>query len=219
MKKTILYTALFLAALTTQAQYMQDVNGKPLMSGKYMDIVGSPYLFENWTKGEVTLDNGKNHKDLDLKYDQIEGIVFFKGKNGADLGFTSTVKSFILYPNNVAMSFIMVPEIKEKEAEKDPYFEVLSDGKKVKFLKKTMKVIREGSGYGSATVTKKFSENTAYYLLKTDSTYTKVKKDKKAITSILNDKSAEVEQYIKDNKTNFKEDASIAALVNYYNTL
>ncbi len=219
MKKTILYVALFLASITSQAQYMQDVNGKPLTSGKYVDVVGTPYLFENWTKGEVTLDNGKNHKDLDLKYDQIEGIVFFKGKNGADLGFTTPVKSFILYPNNAAMSFILVPEIKEKEAEKDPYFEVLSDGKKVKLLKKTMKVIREGNSYGSATVTKKFSENIAYYLLKADGTYTKIKKDKKSIAGALSDKSAEVEQYIKDNKTNFKEDSSVAAVVGYYNTL
>lgn len=219
MKKTILCITLFLAALATHAQYMQDVNSKPLLGGKYVDIVGSPYLFENWTKGEVTLSNGKNHKDLDLKYDQIEGIVFFKGKNGADLGFTDPVKSFILYPNNVAMSFIQVPEIKEKEAEKDPYFEVLSDGKKVKFLKKTMKVIREGNAYGSATLTKKFAENTAYYILKADGTYTKIKKDKKSITSALSDKSAEVEQYMKDNKTNFKEDTSVAAVIDYYNTL
>ncbi len=217
MKKIILYISVFLACLTTKAQYMQDVNGKPLMSGKYVDVVGTPYLFENWTKGEVTLTDGKIHKDLDLKYDQLEGIVFFKGKNGADLGFTSPVKSFILYPNNVAMNFILVPEI--KEVDKDPYFEVLSEGKKVKFLKKTMKVIREGKGYGSATTTRTFAENTNYYLLKADGTYTKVKKDKKAIIASLSDKSTEVEQYIKDNKTNFKEDASVAAVINYYNTL
>ncbi|MBA4851890.1 hypothetical protein [Emticicia sp. BO119] len=217
MKKTILYVVLFLIAFTARAQYMQDVNGKPLMAGKYVDVVGTPYLFENWTKGEVTLSDGKNYKDLDLKYDQIEGIVFFKGKNGADLGFTSPVKSFILYPNNIAMSFIEVPWI--KEVDKDPYFELLNDGKKVKFLKKTMKVIREGKAYGSATTTKTFSENTAYYLLKADGNYAKIKKDKKALLGVLNDKSAELEQYIKDKKTNFKEDASVAALVEYYNTL
>lgn len=217
MKKTILSVALFLFALTTQAQYMQDVNGKPLLAGKYVDVVGSPYLFETWTKGEVTLENGKNHKDLDLKYDQIEGIVFFRGKNGADMGFTSIVKSFILYPNNVAMSFTQVPEI--KETEKDPYFEVLSDGKKVKYLKKTKKVIREGKAYGSATGTRTFSENTTYYLLRADGTYTKLKKDKKALIAAFSDKSAEIEQYIQDNKTNFKEDVSVAAVVNYYNTL
>jgi hypothetical protein len=219
MKNTFLCLSLFLVTLVTQAQYVQDVNGKPLLGGKYVDVVGSPYLFDNWAKGEVTLSNGKNHKDLDLKYDQIEGIVFFRGKNGADMGFTSTVKSFILYPNNVAMSFIQVPEIKEKEAEKDPYFEVLSDGKKVKLLKKTMKVIREGNSYGSATMTKKFSENIAYYLLKADGSYTKIKKDKKAIISALSDKSVEIEQFIKDNKTNFKEDSSVAVVVDYYNTL
>lgn len=217
MKKTILYISLFITCLTAHAQYMQDVNGKPLMSGKYVDVVGTPYLFENWNKGEVTLADGKVYKDLDLKYDQVEGIVFFKGKNGADLGFTSIVKSFILYPNNVAINFIMVPEI--KESEKDPYFEVLSDGKKVKFLKKTVKVIREGKGYGSATTTRTFGENTSYYLLKADGSYTKVKKDKKAIIAALSDKSAEVEQFIKDNKTSFKEDAAVAAIVNYYNTL
>ena len=218
MKKTILCISLFISCLTTQAQYyMQDVSGKPLLTSKYVDIVGTPYIFENWTKGEVTLSNDKTYKDLDLKYDQVEGIVFFKAKNGADMGFTSIVKSFTLYPNNGAMSFIMVPEI--KEVEKDPYFEVLSDGKKVKFLKKTKKSIRESRSYNSASATRSFGENTNYYFLKADGTYTKVKKDKKAIIAALNDKSTEVEQYIKDNKTNFKDDASIAALVTYYNTL
>jgi hypothetical protein len=218
MNKTILCVSLFFACLTAQAQYyMQDVSGKPLLTSKYVDVVGTPYIFENWTKGEVILADGKAHKDLDLKYDQVEGIVFFKGKNGADLGFTSLVKSFIIYPNNVAMSFITVPEI--KETERDPYFEVLSDGKKVKFLKKTQKIIRESKGYNSASITRTFGENTNYYLVKSDGTYTKVKRDKKAIIAALSDKSTEVEQYIKDNKTNFKEDASVAAVVNYYNTL
>ena len=218
MNKTVLCVSLFLACLTAQAQYyMQDVSGKPLLTSKYVDVVGTPYIFENWTKGEVTLSNDKTYKDIDLKYDQVEGIVFFKGKNGADMGFTSIVKSFTLYPNNVAMSFIMVPEI--KEVEKDPYFEVLSDGKKVKFLKKTKKSIRESKGYNSASITRSFGENTNYYLVKSDGNYTKVKRDKKAIIAALSDKSTEVEQYIKDNKTNFKEDASVAAVVNYYNTL
>lgn len=217
MKKIVLCISLFITVLATQAQIMQDVNGKPLMSGKYVDIVGSPYMFEDWTKGEVTLSDGTTHKDLDLKYDQVEGVVFYKGKNGADMGFTTVVKSFMLYPNNVSMSFIQAPEI--KEVEKNAYFEVLNEGSKAKLLKRTMKAIREGKSYSSATTTRTFAENTTYYLLKADGTYIKIKKDKKALISALSDKSAEIEKYIKDNKTNFKEDASFAAVVTYYNTL
>ncbi|WP_337042970.1 hypothetical protein [Emticicia sp. 17c] len=217
MKKAFLYLSLFFACLTTQAQYMQDVNGKPLLSAKYVDVVGSPYLFETWNKGDVVLSDGTTYKELDLKYNQVDGIVFFKGKNGEDLGFTLPVKSFKLYPNNALMSFVLAPEIKDGSS--DPYFELLSDGKKVKFLKKVSKAVRESKSYGSASATKIFAENLNYYLLKADGTPLKVKKDKKGILGALSDKSAELEQYIKDNKTNFKEDASVAALVDYYNTL
>ncbi|PLK46212.1 hypothetical protein [Emticicia sp. TH156] len=217
MKKALLNLSMLFCCITAQAQYMQDVSGKPLLAGKYVDVVGTPYLFENWTKGEVILADGKAYKELDLKYDQVEGLVFFKGKKGEDLGFTTVVKSFKLFPGSIPMVFIQVPQI--KDGEKDPYFEVLHEGKNVKFLKKTVKTIREGNSYGSASSTKKFTENIQYYLLKSDGTYAKIKKDKKSILNTLGDKSEALEKFIKDNKTNFKEDASVSALIEYYNTL
>ncbi len=207
---------LTLSGASVSAQLMQDVSGRPIMSRKYVDVEGSPYLFEEWLKGEV-IANGTVYKDIDLKFDQVEGRVFFKNTKGDELDFIHSIESFRINTPVGLRSFSRFPQVRDDHD--NPFFEALSEGDKATLLKKSSKSIRETKAFNSATTTRSFYDVVNYYVLKKDGSFVKVRKDKKSLIGALSDKSAELEAYVKEHKVNFKEDNQMGALVSYYNTL
>lgn len=203
--------------VVVQAQFMNDVAGRPIRTNKYVEVDGFPFLLEKWSKGEASSDKGVTSKNLELKYDVVDDRVTFKSEKGDEMEFVNFITSFTLYGDNGNRNFKRFSEIKEYSGV--PFFEVLNEGDKLKLLKKTAKTVMETKAFNSATATKTFSESVKYFLLKKDGTYERIKKDKKSIAGAMADKAAEVEAFIKTNKTDFKKDDQIGALVTYYNGL
>jgi len=207
--------------ITFGQTYLAEVNGRPIKTGQYEHISGSPYLYEDWTKGAIKLTNGTIYNDMALKYDQVEDILLFKGKDGTALEVIEPITEFTLQlpgsgiaENKVFQSGFKAEKINDS---KDSFYEVLADGK-VKLLKRTAKVIREEKAYGSATINKNIMQNVNYYISKGE-TLIKIKKDKKSVLTSLQNKNSELESYLKANSLNLKEDTDLAKLIAYYNSL
>lgn len=203
--------------IAVRAQFMNDIAGRPIRTNKYTEVDGSPFLLENWTKGEAVSDKGIAGKNLELKYDLVDDRVTFKNEKGEEMEFVNFITAFTLYGENGKRNFKRFSEIKEFNGV--PFFEVLNEGEKLRMLRKSVKTIMETKAFNSATTTRTFSENVKYFLLKKDGSYERIKKDKKSIVSAMADKTAEVEAFIKANKTDFKKDDQIGALLTYYNGL
>src|ERR1700743_1105369 len=91
MEKVARYTLLVIAfiaffknakaqdAFSMSTTYMQDGAPKTAVKNEhYAEMDGSPYLYDDWAKGEAKLGDGKVYKNLYLKYDEIQGTVSFK---------------------------------------------------------------------------------------------------------------------------------------------
>lgn len=222
MKKFVfLFLASFCAYATTNAQtgFQSYVNNINFQSKDFSDIKGSAFSSPDWTKGTVHLDNNTTYTDLEMKYSDYEDKVLVKKGNDV-MEFDKRVKDFTLsvIKNDVPTlehyrnGYKNVPGHNE-----NAYFQVLADGK-VQLLKKVMKKIRTENEYGSMTTNKSFSSNTHYFLVKGDLSAS-FKKDKKTIIAFLNDKQAQVDDYLKTNKTDFKNDDDLVKLLTYYNSL
>lgn len=218
MKKISLFLFFLLGQVyLADAQFMNDALGRPIKENKYTAIDGSPFLIDNWTKGDVKTDKGVINKDIDLKYDMVDDRVTFRNPGGQEMDFVHLITSFTLYTQEGNRHFKRFSEISEYNGL--PFFEVMGEGEKLILLKKTTRAIMENKAYGSATTTRSFSDNTRYFLLKKDGTYEKVKKDKKAIMTALADKTSEMEAFVKENKTDFKKESDLSKLMTYYNSL
>jgi len=196
-------------------QFLEDMNGRPILETKYTNIEGSPYLRTDWTEGIVKLQNGQTFKGIQLKYDQVADELQFNHK-GQTLSFVQPVQEFKLLTPEKELLFRN--GFKTPEARSDKmFFEVLFDGG-TKLIGRRSKQISESKEYNSATTTRKFVPVESFYIIREGSAI-KIRKDKKSVLSALSDKSAELENYIKSNNLNMKDEAGIIQLVKFYNSI
>lgn len=178
------------------------------------DLEGSPYLFPQWETATVKFSPGINPLTESIKYDLLEDILVTKGENDQEYSFKDMPTEFVLSNSKEVYrnGFEPVDGLTIKT-----FYNVIYDGK-VKFLKKLSKTIIESKGYNSASVTKKVTEDTNYYLVKPGSKPVKVKINEKAFVTVLG-KSGELGKYIKENKIDLKSNDGVIKLLTYYDTL
>ncbi len=216
-KASLIIFCLLVQVCQVNGQFLKDGLGRPIKENKYINVDGSPYLFDNWLKGDVKSNDGITDKSNELKYDVVEDRILFKGEQGVEMDFVDLIVSFTLFSDEGKRNFRRFADITEYQG--IPFFEVLNEGEKLILLKKAIRSVMYNKAYGSATTTKSFSQTIKYYLLKNDGSYVRIKKDKGAIMAALADKAAEMDLYLKTNKTDFRKEEDLGKLFTYYNTL
>jgi hypothetical protein len=199
------------------AQYLQDVQGRPIMEISYTDIKGTPFLFDDWVSGMVTLGNGETFKNVPLKYNVFDEKLYFKNpKNDELLEFVQPVKSFKFNESIGAGVFSKgFPVIDKFNSE--TFYNVLFDGK-VKLLNKKYKTVLEVRPYNSATTEKSFVDRNEYFMVK-GTEIKRIKNSKKDFLDIFSDKSTQIDAFIKKEKINFKNNDDLIKVFNYYDSL
>ncbi|WP_342645364.1 hypothetical protein [Mucilaginibacter sp. CSA2-8R] len=175
-----------------------------------IEVDGSPFLTDNWTPGMAINDKGAEYPLL-LKYDIVKDQPIFAGKDSDMMEFTVPINRFALKQDTYQNGYPAVDEWS-----KASYYKNIGSGKS-KLLKHYYKKRIEVRDIGGLTGYK-YEDNTAFYLFK-DSKMTAVKPGKNGILDALSDKKGEVENFAKANKLNFKQDADLAKLMDYYSNL
>lgn len=215
---------LFVLSLTTQSSFSQlnnkvtvDRGGSTLRvkSGTDASIIGSPYLVDTWSKGNVKFFNSKPFDNVDLKLDLLENILVLKGADGSENVFTEKISEFTL---NVLGKDRMFKSgfIDSKNQLISGFLEVLYNGK-TKFLSREGKMVIESKGYNTNTVTKKIENTTEYYISKANNSVNLVKLNEKSILAYLG--NPDLTKYVKDNQLNLKIKEDIIKLLQYYDSL
>ncbi len=199
------------------AQYLQDIQGRLIMEITYTDIKGSPFMFGDWVLGTVMLGNGDTYSNVPLKYNIFDEKLYFKNpKNAELLEFVQPVKSFKFIELKGSGIFSKgFPTIDKFNTE--TFYDVLFDGK-VKLLNKKYKTLLEVKPYNSATAEKSFVDQNEYYLFK-DSKIKRIKNSKKDFLEIFSDKSNQVDDFIKKEKIDFKNNDDLVKVFSYYDSL
>ncbi|TKC01035.1 hypothetical protein [Pedobacter cryophilus] len=208
---------LFFISGVANAQFQQDVQGKPIMAIAYTDVVGTPFLFDNLLKGTATMEDGTVYKDIFLKYDSFKDELFFKNpKDETLLTFVLPVKSFLLEAGTETHLYRNgFPEI--DNFSKKAYYRVLFDGG-ITLLVKNYKTMVENKPYNSATTEKRFIHNTNYYVLK-EGTMKKFKPSKKDFLELFPAKATEIDAFMRKEKIDFKDNDDLVKVFEYYSSL
>jgi len=207
-------------AQSNPGQNLVYMNGQLVKETDHSGIEGSPFFNDDWSTGLIMLADGRTFKDMILKYNIYTDEVYFKDQNGETKSFSNPVSEFKLLSTGNGSSnskdfksgYANIPGYTAKS-----FFEVLSEGA-VQLLKKYRRVVSETTGIDLGTVTKNFTDKESYYMI-ISGTATLVKKDKKSILALLNNKQIELETYIKAHKLDLKNDDDLAKLINYYNSI
>jgi hypothetical protein len=209
------FTACFCSVGYAQNMYVSYPEGNLLRMDKYVDIEGTPYLYEQWTKSNLTLKNGKTFTDIAIRYNLVDDELLFMDPKGQIMAFADPVAQFV-FPDKNEKYISGISGLKGFTDR--TFFRVFNEGK-VKILEKKTKRVSERREFNSATVTKSLLEDTQYFIIAPSGIITPLKRDEKFIFSVLQDKAGPLKEYIKAKKLNLKKDADLVALIDYYNGL
>src|SRR6476661_1668473 len=219
MNKIFGYSLLFalaVSATTVNAQYLNDYQGRPVLTKKYTDVIGEPYLNTDWKDAIVKLADNRTLSNVPLKYDLVEEKPVFTDNKGTVLDFVDEVREFKFEAGTEVFLFRNGYKPVDNRGSKQ-FYQVIYDGG-IQLLKRVNASIMETRAYNSATSTKTITPQAQYFLVK-DNQPVKIKKDKKAVLDFLSDKAPKLETYIKDNQLNLKNDSDLVKLLAYYSTI
>lgn len=217
MKNFLLLLFFFSVAARAQSELLPfgDVKRTPLTVIKYTDVEGNPYLYDFWVKGKVTLKNGKSYSNDSLKYDLIDDKLIFKNDDGTLMHFAEPVKSFDLLSKDQTILHFRNGLPVTNGLNPESYFQIIYDGK-VPLFKRTGKFVTESKQYSSASSTKLFNTTYSYYSLQ-NGVLTKIPLNKKTIINLFGIEEQQLNDYLKQEKIDFKKDADLNKLFTYFN--
>ncbi|UHG92058.1 hypothetical protein [Spirosoma oryzicola] len=196
------------------------------VDARYEGQHGSPYFLPGWSNGQVSLRDGRQYKDVPLKFDAYrQALLLLRPKSGNDsiIIDRQTVNRFLLTTSNgQPYLFSRYPSAKVTDNDvKDGYFLILYEGKTalLKRIAKTFKPADYKGGYSADIRYDSYGDAFSYYLLKPDQTLTKIKLSKKAFLDALSDKESGLKAFIDQQKLSFKSEEDAITLVKQYDSL
>ena len=213
--KTFNFTILLLLFINgvSKAQFLQDIQGRVITEQSYTDVIGSPFLNDAFVNGNVILTNGVKFQSVALKYSSYNDELFFKNpKDESLLSFVVPVKSFELLGQMYINGFPAIDNFTENS-----FYQLIANSS-VKLLLKNYKTILENKAYNSASTEKKFEDNKIYYVFR-DGKMKRFKPSKKDLMETFADKSSEIDVFLKKEKVDFKNNADLVKVFEYYSSL
>jgi len=218
MKNLIILLLFISNAFVLNAQdniLIDPMTSRVFDSQRYSEIRGTPFLFDKWTNGSVTIHRGV-YKNQQLKLDVYNNVLLFE-KDGGSYEFYEPVLGFTLTPNpSDSSSYIyFVNGLKSNALKPEQFVQVLAKGR-LNFYRSDIKLLSDMNEINKGVV-KIFNNSTRYYFK--DSTQIQlIKLSQKDILGLMNDKKAIVEEHMNRNKLNLKKEKDVAELVKFYNS-
>lgn len=216
--KNFLFLILFFsvaAKAQLEIQPFGDVKRTPLMVIKHTDVEGSPYFYNFWVKGKVTLKNGKSYSNDSLKFDLVDDKLIFKNDDGTLMYFAEPVGAFDLLDKDSKVLHFKNGLPASNGLNAESYFQIIYDGK-IPLFKRTGKFITESKQYNSASTIKSFNTIFNYYTLQNEALI-KVSLNKKTIVALFGIKEEQLNDYLKQEKIDLKKDDDLNKLFTYFN--
>ena len=227
MKQLILITIFFQFAyvyVTAQQdeaanrRFLNQATSNMMYTRQYEDIQGSPFLYDQWMKGKIYLNDGASFNTLRFKFDAYNNK-FIVNKNDTSFETSPAVQQVQLYlsddTSNVLTfrkGFAVNADINENK-----FIQVLASGK-ITLLKRNSKKLEEYTEYGNAAKLKRFHTITQYFV-SGQLQYQEVTLTKKNLENLLSVQWPQVQAYLTKNKLNGKDEKSWSAAINYFNSL
>jgi hypothetical protein len=183
---------------------------------KVYDILGTPYLNNEFQPGKITTTDGAIIADLQLQYNACnDDLEFLQGEyryavdpksNVGKAEFGGKVFSYRQY------------DIDGKT--QGGFFEILTEGKVTLMVKYTVQFFEKEKPQPFVNPKPaRFDPPIKQYYLSFDGAPAKLIQNKKKLLELFGNKMEEMESYISKNKLSVKEDESLKKIIVYYNAL
>lgn len=229
MFKNLLFICLS-ALLTTSAAFAQtsqeeitpedlrDLVRHNVVEGvQTTETIGSPYLFDNFEEGVITLTDGKNTANLQLNFNIYENRVEFSDAGGVIAVDNEMVDRFIF--TSPGSELIFTKGFDSRRLSSDEFVQILVD-EPVKLLKKHEVSFQENvASYGTATQKDEYISNERFYLHEDGETKRIRSLSERRVLRTVNDHRDELGTYIDENDLKLGDTGDLVRLIEYYNEI
>lgn len=188
----------------------------------FKEVIGSPYLYEEWTDGYIKILSGAMFIDLKIKFDTYSNNLIINHQENEVLINKWMVDVFaVMDPEtNQIREFKLIKLADRKD---NQLCEILYEGK-ISAYRLIESIVTESSNYSGGYGTEKqkhskFIQSFNYYLLLSAGQTLEIRLNKSSILKILGSKQSELNAYIKKNKLKFKDPLDLVKLLRYYESL
>lgn len=181
------------------------------------ETIGSPYLFDNFEEGIITLADGKNTATLQLNFNIYENRVEFSDAGGVIAVDNEMVDTFVF--TSTGSELIFTKGFDSRRLNSDEFVQILVD-EPVKLLKKHEISFQENvASYGTATQKDEYISNERFYIHEDGETKQIRSLRERRVLRTLNDHRDEMETYIDENDLNLGNTGDLVRLIEYYNEI
>lgn len=191
-------------------------------TAKNNDIAGSPFLFDEWKTGTVVLENNERYDNIKLKYDAHLNR-FFYTQHDLTFELVSDVSQIRLkdpaHFNDSTYDMVFKKNLTAADdSQISGFVEELCNGKVniVRAYKKEPE--GENGTNGLVETERKFVLHTRLLAIKNNNVIP-IKYNSHTLEDLTSDKQSQVDNFIKSNKLNVKNEKDFIAAVAYYNSL
>lgn len=231
MKKNLLFACTIIVSLYSINVRAQSVSNDTDID-KYIskrsvevyleaDFTGTPYENKDFKNGDILKNGVKIARNIGLRYNASKDLFEVKKKsvlNDNQAKVLISSKDISINLGNKKFVFLTPNENNTAQG----YFVDQFSGEKTSLYMKIKKVyIPEQKAYTSlaSNVAANYKEKDIYYLYTNDGLLVELPNSKKSRIKAFGDKSKEVKDYLKENKTNINKESGLIEVIKYYETL
>lgn len=201
---------------------LEDLNGRSLLKKYDPDVLGSPFLNDEWQPARLTFFKGNSVSPVLVKINLESNELYFKDSSGKEMiALEGLVKKIELLDTNYQDSSTQIfkggyPSIDNQN--QHYFYQLLADGK-TELLAKKSKQIETDKNMLSGEIRRQFSEPAITLYLFKDNEMKPLKTGKSYLLELLKDREALVTAFINSNKINLKKIPDLVKLIRYYNSI
>lgn len=228
LKRIFLFTLVtLLSSAAIHAQTSQEklttedlrdiVRFNVIQEAQSTEVIGSPYLFEDFEEGSITLADGKNTANLQLNFNIYENRVEFADAGSIIAVDNNMVDKFVFNSSSNEMTF--AKGFNSRRLDNTDFVQVLVDGP-VKLLKKYEVSFQENvATYGTATQKDEYISDERFFIHEDGETNRLRNLSERQVLKTLNNHQDEMESYINENNIDTENTEHLARLILHYNEI
>jgi hypothetical protein len=202
----VLFAGVAFAQSVAVAEQFRDIAGTPFFPRAYVDVNGTPFMFDDFQQSTITLSGGLVLKDIKTNFNLVTGDLLYVDEKG---------QTMIANPSTIKIIETGLRKFVPSPA-KNTYCEVISTQGKAILLRLYKKVIMETKAFNSATAQKNFQTRESHILV-AGQTITEVNSASDLYDVLA--PSGELKDFAKKEKLRQKSENSWVKIVNYYNSI
>lgn len=200
-------------------EFLTDRSGRLLNKSKKTEVWGSEYLNDDWYNGNVRMNGNKLYGIEKMRYNILQNLVEYQFE-GLTYGLADEITEFDIEDrngdNNSKRIFRKGFRNDENPSEK-LFYEILYDGK-TKLVRKWAINIVTYTEPMTTNQTRRYLQVFSLYISKNNQLF-KIKKDKKHVLKVLEDKHDELSKYISASNIALNTEENIIEVLRFYDGL